>query len=236
MLSDLHSEINYAEKGVDINNSLLPMYMQRGYGGVAIIWQERDLNEDLNDTATSSKRNRYLRNFISECYLSFNNAGKPFIKASGVENSELDYFLHTFKDQKLYSNKTVLHSVKMNVSYHHPVQMTCVLDFGKVTLKQRKSSNVIPKIKWDKMDMDLYKAMVDTSSKVILEKLSNNQIGLEESIQTTCEIMANSAIKSSNIKPSYNAKPKLKVWTPAIQIALKEMRNSYNAWVNSGKT
>ena len=47
--------------------------------------------------------------------------------------------------------------------------------------------------------------------------------------------MANSAIKSSNIKPSYNAKPKLKVWTPAIQVALKEMRNSYNAWVKSGK-
>ncbi|CAG2245583.1 unnamed protein product [Mytilus edulis] len=85
------------------------------------------------------------------------------------------------------------------------------------------------------MDMDLYKAMIDTSSKLILEKLDNKQIGLEESIQTTCEIMANSAIKSSNIKPSYNAKPKLKVWTPAIQVALKEMRNSYNAWVKSGK-
>ncbi|CAC5412693.1 unnamed protein product [Mytilus coruscus] len=250
MLSDLHSEINYAGKGVDINNPLLPMYMPRGYGGVAIIWQKSidhlikplsegsvkmqcvellsnsahnlllvsvylpskgsrdhvdeflecidqlyelyqiyygthdiiiagDLNEDLNDTATSSKRNRYLRNFISECNLSFNNAGKTFIKASGVECSELDYFLHTFKDQKLYTIKTVLHSVKMNVSDHHPVQMTCVLDFTKVTLKQRTSSNVTPKIKWDKMDIDLYKAMVDTSSKVILEKLTNNQIGLE---------------------------------------------------------
>ncbi|CAG2245591.1 unnamed protein product [Mytilus edulis] len=123
----------------------------------------------------------------------------------------------------------------MNVSDHHPVQMTCVFDFVKVTQKQRKSSNVTPKIKWDKMDMDLYKAMIDTSSKLILEKLDNKQIGLEESIQTTCEIMANSAIKSSNIKPSYNAKPKLKVWTPAIQVALKEMRNSYNAWVKSGK-
>ncbi|CAG2232072.1 unnamed protein product [Mytilus edulis] len=64
---------------------------------------------------------------------------------------------------------------------------------------------------------------------------ADSVIGLEKIMQTTCKIMANSAIKSSNIKPSYNAKPKLKVLTPAIQIALKEMRNSYNAWVNSEK-
>ncbi|CAG2245612.1 unnamed protein product [Mytilus edulis] len=224
---------DHVEEFLECIDQLYELY-QKYYGTHDIIIGG-DLNEDLNDTATSSKRNRYLRNFISECNLSFNNAGKTFIKASGVECSELDYFLHTLKDPKLYSNKTVLHSVKMNVSDHHPVQMTCVFDFAKVTQKQRKSSNVTPKIKWDKMDMDLYKAMVDTSSKVILEKLANNQIGLEESIQTTCEIMANSAIKSSNIKPSYNAKPKLKVWTPAIQVALKEMRNSYNAWVKSGK-
>ncbi|CAC5424402.1 unnamed protein product [Mytilus coruscus] len=109
----------------------------------------------------------------------------------------------------------------MNVSDHHPIQMTFVLDFSNATLKQRKSSNSTPKIKWDKMDMDLYKAMVDTSSKVIVEKLSNNQIGLEKSIRTTCEVMANSAIKCSSIKSLYNAKPKLKGYVPdLLQIGL----------------
>ena len=39
LIGELHSQINYAAKGVDINDPLLPISMPRGYGGVAVIWK-----------------------------------------------------------------------------------------------------------------------------------------------------------------------------------------------------
>jgi hypothetical protein len=38
LISEIHGEINYVGKGVDINDPLLPVSMPRGYGGVAVIW------------------------------------------------------------------------------------------------------------------------------------------------------------------------------------------------------
>ena len=40
MISEIHGEINYVGKGVDINDPLLPVSMPRGYGGVAVIWRK----------------------------------------------------------------------------------------------------------------------------------------------------------------------------------------------------
>jgi exonuclease III len=39
LIGELHSQINYAAKEVDINDPLLPISMPRGYGGVAVIWK-----------------------------------------------------------------------------------------------------------------------------------------------------------------------------------------------------
>ena len=39
LIGELHSQINYAAKGVDINDPLLPISMPRGYRGVAVIWK-----------------------------------------------------------------------------------------------------------------------------------------------------------------------------------------------------
>jgi len=40
LISEIHGEINYVGKGVDINDPLLPVSMPRGYGGVAVIWRK----------------------------------------------------------------------------------------------------------------------------------------------------------------------------------------------------
>jgi exonuclease III len=37
LISEIHGEINYVGKGVEINDPLLPVSMPRGYGGVAVI-------------------------------------------------------------------------------------------------------------------------------------------------------------------------------------------------------
>ena len=47
--------------------------------------------------------------------------------------------------------------------------------------------------------------------------------------------MKNAAIASSSAKLSYNAKPKLKVWTTEIKSALKIMRSKYKIWKDKGK-
>jgi hypothetical protein len=50
-------------------------------------YSEGDLNEDLNN-ASGSKRNNYLREFINEGQLKFNNTSKIFPNANGKECSE----------------------------------------------------------------------------------------------------------------------------------------------------
>ena len=48
MFSEIHGEINYAGKGVDKYDPLLPVSMPRGYGGVAIIWRkDRPYNQTI---------------------------------------------------------------------------------------------------------------------------------------------------------------------------------------------
>ena len=40
MLGEISDKIGYAGKGVDINNQIEPIQMQRGYGWVAILWRK----------------------------------------------------------------------------------------------------------------------------------------------------------------------------------------------------
>jgi hypothetical protein len=74
------------------------------YGNTHKILIEGDLNEDLNN-ASGSKRNNYLREFINEGKLKFNNTSNTFINANGKECSEIDYFLHNLSTS---SNKSFL--------------------------------------------------------------------------------------------------------------------------------
>jgi hypothetical protein len=47
--------------------------------------------------------------------------------------------------------------------------------------------------------------------------------------------MKNAAILSSPAKTNYNAKPKLKIWTPEIKSALRIKRAKYGIWKDNGK-
>jgi hypothetical protein len=77
------------------------------YGNTHKILIGGDLNEDLNN-ASGSKRNNYLREFINEGQLKFNNMSKTFTNANGKECSEIDYFLHNLSTS---SNKEVLYAL-----------------------------------------------------------------------------------------------------------------------------
>jgi hypothetical protein len=54
-----------------------------------------DINEDWNEPR-SAKRNLYMRDFINECCLKYDNMAKTFVNSLGQESLEIDYFLHNF--------------------------------------------------------------------------------------------------------------------------------------------
>jgi exonuclease III len=56
-----------------------------------------DINEDWNEPR-STKRNLYMRDFIKECCLKYDNMAKTFVNSLGQESSEIDYFLHNQSD------------------------------------------------------------------------------------------------------------------------------------------
>ena len=91
------------------------------------------------------------------------------------------------------------------------------------------------KIKWEKVDKDLYSAMVQTDIDQLKSQLINNEWALDDAISKTSQVMKNAAILSSSAKNNYKAKPKLKIWTPEIKSALRIMRAKYGIWKDNGK-
>jgi hypothetical protein len=63
----------------------------------------------------------------------------------------------------LCSHKEVLNNTITNVSDHHPVKVTIMLDHDIKNLKEGENSNIRLKVKWEKIDIDLYKALTDQS-------------------------------------------------------------------------
>ena len=127
------------------------------YGNTHKILIEGDLNEDLNN-ASGSKRNNYLREFINEGQLKF-NMSKTFTNANGIECLEIDYFLHNLS---ISSNKEVLDSITSNISDHYPIRMEFKFEYRAYEKGSKDVQKIEMKIKWEKVDKDLYSAMVQT--------------------------------------------------------------------------
>jgi hypothetical protein len=109
-----------------------------------------------------------------------------------------------------------------------------MLDHNIKNLKEGKNSNIRLKVKWEKVDIDLYKALTDQSIDA-LNKTTRTLNDTEHLTEKICTIMNEAATKSTIVKARYSAKPKLKVWTPKIKDLLEHMRSNYKQWVNYGK-
>ena len=55
MIGELSNNINYAGKGVDINEQLLLISMPRGYGGVAVLWR-KDIDHTVKALTDGNER------------------------------------------------------------------------------------------------------------------------------------------------------------------------------------
>jgi endonuclease/exonuclease/phosphatase family metal-dependent hydrolase len=201
------------------------------YGNIHKILIEGDLNVDLNN-ASGSKRNNYLREFINEGKLKFNNTSTTFTNANGKECSEIDYFLHNLSTS---SNKEVLDSITSNTSDHYPIRMEFKFEYKAYEKGNKDVQKIERKIKWEKVDKDLYSAMVQIDIDQLKSQLINNEWALDDVISKTSQVMKNAAILSSAAKTNYNAKPKLKIWTPEMKPALRIKRAKYGIWKDNGK-
>ena len=188
-----------------------------------------DINEDLNEL-TGTKCNQYLRDFLDECSLSYDNKAKTFVNSVGQESSELDYFLHNLSERES-SRKQVLDSLTENTSDHYPIRMTIKFAHETKNAKNKQSNNkLVKRINLDKVDKDWYSAYI--SAKINSLQLNQN-VGIsaiDQTIVETCDLMKQTAILTSSTKSTFNAKPKLKVWTPEIKSALNNSRHKYKVW------
>ena len=79
--------------------------------------------------------------------------------------------------------------------------------------ESKNDQKIERQIKWEKVDKDLYMAMVQTNTEQLQNQLANSELTLDAVVSKTCQIMKNAAFANSSAKLSYNAKPKFKVWT-----------------------
>ena len=177
-----------------------------------------DLNEDLSNEKNQSDRLNYLRELIHDCDLHFTTAGNTYVHPNGKDCTEIDYFLYSH-EEKVTSTKTVLLNLSTNVSDHYPIQIKFNVDYTK-----RKAGNIntsSKRIKWDKVDLDLYSAMVDDAMKYVNV---NHCIDNEKLALNTCTILQE-AVKKSAPKPrQMKSKPKLKVWSTEISQNINSIR------------
>ena len=122
LIGELHSQINYAAKGVDINDPLLPISMPRGYRGVAVIWKNeidhlvrpiQDGSEKIQAVEIQGKAGDRLL-LIS-----------VYMPAKGSKNHQIEY--HDCVDQlyELYQKYRDSHTIviggDMNEDLNNPI-------------------------------------------------------------------------------------------------------------------
>ena len=191
-----------------------------------------DINEDLNDYKPNNPRKDYLKLCIHELNLQYENRGNTFTNSKGCECSELDYFIYNIDSKRILDKKSVLR-IDTNPSDHFPISMTIKWNYHKIN--NTDNTTIRGKTKWDKVDKDLYKAIIGDKITKLKQKLVDDKVKSEEVVSQLNSILTTAADQSSNKKAIYQAKPKLKVWNNEIKTALKEKPQSYNIWIENGK-
>ena len=114
-----------------------------------------------------------------------------------------------------------------NTSDHHPIRMVFKFEHKSYKNESRNVQEIERKTKWEKVDEDLYMAMVQTSTEQLQNQLTNSELTLDAVVSKSCQLMKNTAVASSSAKLSYHAKANLKAWTTEIKSAVKIMRSKY---------
>ena len=77
----------------------------------------------------------------------------------GQEASEIDYFLHNFKEGE-YSKKTVLQNLPENTSDHYSIKLSIDFEYSLQPMNQKDNKPGITKVQWGKFDKEWYQVML----------------------------------------------------------------------------
>ena len=194
-----------------------------------------DLNEDIH-TELPSERTKYLRTFLQNCEMEVTRCGPTFIHSNGRDTSEIDYFLFSSLEKELYTNFNKLDDMYKNVSDHYPITCDiCVkMDSQLKPVTPVEDYSVIPKIKWDKVDKDLYSAAVCQATDQQSAPLET-EYDIASAVDNIHRIM-NEAVKISYTVPRRRkSRPKLKVWSTGIRSKLKTSIQAHWRYKNAKK-
>ncbi|VDI26821.1 Hypothetical predicted protein [Mytilus galloprovincialis] len=145
--------------------------------------------------------------------LGYENTGRTFIKTNGQAFSELNYFLHKSRHMQV-ADKEVLKDVISNHSEHYPVR--CVLRIGIPKISTNQTNKLQPiqlTIKWDKVDQDLYLAIINERVDTTAESPAETAEDANLLISKMHQMLTKAATGSSSKKTRYKARPKLKITT-----------------------
>ena len=99
----------------------------------------------------------------------------------GKECSEIYYFLHNLSP---YSSKVVIDTIVKNTSDHHPIRMVFKFEHKSYKNGSRNVQEIERKTKWEKVDKDLYMAMVQASTEQLQNQLTNSELTLDAVVTT----------------------------------------------------
>lgn len=182
-----------------------------------------DFNEDLRKQLKNDERSECLMEFMNECYLDYLSTGHTYVNPRGEDCSEIDYFVFSKHCYSMFSTKTILRDLDTNVSDHYPIAIEVSITLLKTKVTE-KPIEELRKINWDKVDHDLYRAMVSDGVKSLLNMNLLNNINSEQMSVLTCNVLSEAAKKSAPRRKPFSSKPKLKVWNSEISKHIKELR------------
>ncbi|CAC5405005.1 unnamed protein product [Mytilus coruscus] len=190
-----------------------------------------DFNEDIVNGPTS-QRKTYAKDFMKELDFETKYTGSTFIHSNGCDTTAIDYFIF----QDLYKH-TVLEISKLdiesNVSDHYPIKL--ILQYNH-PVKQIKSSNssVKPKIKWDKVDTQLYESLITSEisdSKPTIKTIED----VTKAFKNLNEIIVKSTKAAAPAIKIGEKRPKLQVMNDAIKEAIKKKKLAFHDWKINGR-
>ncbi|WAR14005.1 POLR-like protein [Mya arenaria] len=193
-----------------------------------------DMNVDLSkNECKSDKRTLLIKSFIEQYSLCFDVSGKTYVLSTGVECSEIDYFLKPIANNN-YSIKIVLSDIPENLSDHYPISMSLKCSFKKQCTKQ-VTTLYKRRINWEKIDKETYQNLINEKIQHLRVTETADISSITENTKQIIQII-NDSMQTFSRKPrSMKAKPKLRVWNHDIANSLNALKCSYKEWKDAGK-
>lgn len=172
--------------------------------------------------------------FLTEHNLSIPTCCKAnftFHHFNGRDKSQIDYFI---ENTNLITSYITFSREATNTSTHDPILVTIPFTFQNVP--SPKKCVIKPKLKWEKMDLELYEEHLITILKDELDISENlDPENVNNLIEKLCEKIVRTAQELNPVKPNIKRVSRTRPWSPEISEIVKVLKTYYWRWKQEGK-